>query len=106
MFLGILVFLAKQTIAADTAEIYQQNCMKCHGADGKGQTTIGRKFKVEDFTNPSWQSEHPASKIKAAIENGVKDPAGKELMKAYKNELTPQEIEELVQYLQKFGDSK
>lgn len=106
MFLGILAFFSSNALAADAAGIYQQSCVKCHGADGRGQTTIGRKFKVKDFTDPAWQAQNPASKIQTAIENGVKDPAGKELMKAYKNELTPQEIQELVQYLQKFGASK
>ncbi len=106
MFLGILVFCSSNAIAADAAGIYQQSCVKCHGADGRGQTTIGRKFKVKDFSDPSWQTQNPASKIQTSIENGVKDPAGKELMKAYRNELTPQEIQELVQYLQKFGASR
>jgi hypothetical protein len=32
----------------------------------------------------------------------VKDPAGKERMKGYKDELSPKEIEELVAHVRKF----
>lgn len=102
IFLGFLLISPNLVSAVEVQEVYQQNCLKCHGADGKGQTTIGKKFKIKDWTDPGWKSQTSDAKIKENIENGVKDQAGKELMRAYKGKLSPEEINELLQYIQKF----
>jgi mono/diheme cytochrome c family protein len=105
-FLGVFLLFPVGGRASDVKEVYQQNCTKCHGADGKGQTTVGKKFKVPDFTDSAWQAKTSVSKIKEVIENGVKDKAGKELMKPYKDNLSPEEVNDLVQYVQKFASEK
>ena len=101
----ILCLSAKVGMTSEVKEVYQQNCAKCHGVDGKGQTTVGKKFKISDFTDAGWQAKNPPSKIKEVIEKGVKDKVGKELMVAYKNKLSPEEVLSLVQYIQKFANS-
>lgn len=98
-----LAFYPISAFTADITGVYQQNCVKCHGADGKGQTTVGKKFKVPDFTDSAWKSKTSDSKIKESIKNGVKDPGGKELMKAYKEKLSSEEIDEMAQYVRNFG---
>lgn len=105
LILAGVFFCAPRSYGADATEVYQQNCSKCHGADGKGQTTVGRKLKVPDFTDAGWKSQTSDAKIKEAIENGVKDKSGKELMIPYKEKLTPGEIDSLISYVQKFGIS-
>ncbi len=102
-----LGFLFSQAVsaAASAEAIFQQTCKKCHGLDGKGQTTVGKKLKVPDFTNPEWQAKNSPSKMKEVIENGVKDKAGKELMAPYKNKLTSEEINNLIEYVKKFASS-
>lgn len=88
--------------AAPVAENWENHCTKCHGADGKGQTKVGKKLQVKDYTDAKVQAElKDADMIKATAE-GVFDKAGKEKMKAYKGELSPKEIEELVAYIRKF----
>ena len=48
----ILGFAAALTArAADGKAIWDQQCAKCHGADGKGQTTIGKKLGCKDYTD-------------------------------------------------------
>jgi cytochrome c6 len=89
-------------LAAPAAENWENHCAKCHGADGKGQTKAGRKLNVRDYTDAKVQAEmKDADMIKTTAE-GVKDKAGKERMKGYKEELSPKEIEELVGYIRKF----
>ena len=33
-------------LAADAAALYKANCEKCHGADGKADTAVGKAMKV------------------------------------------------------------
>ena len=48
-----LGFAAAMTAsAADAKENWEKSCAKCHGADGKGQTKMGKKLNVRDMTEP------------------------------------------------------
>ncbi len=96
LVLGAVIF------AAPVAENWENHCTKCHGADGKGQTKAGKKLNVKDYTAAKVQSEMKDADMKAAIADGVKDKSGKEKMKAYKEELSAKEIDELVAYVRKF----
>jgi mono/diheme cytochrome c family protein len=90
---------APPAAGADVAQLYKQNCSKCHGMDGKGQTTVGRKFKVSDMTDPAWKTKTTDDKIKKAIEEGTKDSSGKEVMAPFKSKLSPEDIDALVKYV-------
>jgi cytochrome c6 len=88
--------------AATAAENWENNCAKCHGPDGKGQTKIGKKLKLKDYTDAKFQAEVKDEELTKFINDGVKDDAGKEKMKAYKGELSPDEVKDLVAYIRKF----
>ena len=89
-------------LAAPVAENWENHCQKCHGADGKGQTKVGKKLQVLDYTDAKAQAKFTdADAIKITTE-GAKDKAGKERMKGYKDELSAKEIQELVAYIRKF----
>src|SRR5512144_994452 len=45
------------THAADAKALYEKDCAKCHGADGKGQTKMGQKLGVKDYTDAKVQAE-------------------------------------------------
>jgi mono/diheme cytochrome c family protein len=102
LLLGAPLALAAVLVAAPVAENWENYCAKCHGADGKGQTKAGRKLKVKDYTDAKVQAELKDEEMVTATSEGVTDKAGKEKMKAYKDELTPDEIKELVAYVRKF----
>jgi cytochrome c6 len=108
LFLFSLLFLTYSSVAysAEPKQLFMQNCAMCHGVDGKGQTIIGKKYKIPDFTLASWVSQNPASKIKDDIENGHTTKAGQQVMKPFKDRLSPEEIESLVKYIQGLSVTK
>ena len=102
IILGAPLAIAAILVAAPVAENWENHCTKCHGADGKGQTKAGRKLNVRDYTDPKVQAEMKDEEMIKATADGILDKAGKEKMKAYKDELSEAEIKELVAYIRKF----
>ena len=102
IILSLPLVLVGVLVAAPVAENWENHCTKCHGADGKGQTKAGRKLNVRDYTDPKVQAEMKDDAMIKATTDGVFDKGGKEKMKAYKDELTADEIKELVAYIRKF----
>ena len=94
----LLAALALPTLAyaaEDVAPVWTKQCKSCHGVDGKGDTEMGKKSKAEDLTTARWQSRHDDAQIRDAIANGVP----KTKMKAYKEKLSPEQIDALVGYV-------
>ena len=82
--------------AADAAEIYTKNCASCHGKDGTGNTVMGKKNKVKDYTDAKAQASFTdAEALKVILE-------GKEKMKGYKDKMTEAEAKDQVKYIRAF----
>jgi cytochrome c6 len=92
---------ALTTSGAEVKENWDKLCLKCHGADGKGQTKMGPKVGVKDFTDPKVQEDFKDDAAFKAIKEGLKDKDGKTLMKAF-SDLSDDEIKALVQYTRAF----
>jgi mono/diheme cytochrome c family protein len=86
--------------AAAANENWDNLCAKCHGADGKGQTKVGKKLGVKDYTDAKVQADLKDDAMTKAITEGVTEN-GKEKMKAFKD-LTPAEVTDLIAYVRKF----
>ena len=101
--LGATVFVLAAALshAAPAADNWENNCTKCHGADGKGQTKPGKKLNVKDYTDAAVQAKMKDEDMAKAITDGVFE-GGKEKMKAYKEEISAAEVKELVAYVRKF----
>ena len=99
---GAALAVGAALFAAPVAENWENHCAKCHGMDGKGQTKAGKKLQVKDYTDAKVQAEMKDAEMIKATADGINDKAGKERMKAYKDELSSKEIEELVTYVRKF----
>ena len=84
--------------AADAKENWNKNCAKCHGADGKGQTKIGQKLEIRDYTSAKVQDTLKDEEIFKAMKEGVKDKNGRVKMKAVED-LSGEEIKALGQYV-------
>lgn len=93
---------AGSVLAADAKPNWDKHCLKCHGADGKGQTTMGKKLKVKDYTDAEVQKKFKDEDILKIVKEGKKE-GDKTLMKAFKDELSEQAIKDLAAYVRKFA---
>jgi mono/diheme cytochrome c family protein len=100
MLLGLALLVAGATPAraADARELWTKDCAKCHGADGKGKTKMGEKLKVRDYTDAKVQAELKDDEMIKGIKQGVKDKAGKEVMKAF-SDYSDEEVKALVAFI-------
>ena len=91
-----------QARAQDASESWEKNCRKCHGPDGKGDTKMGKKVEVKDYTDAAVQAAMKDDEMTKAIKEGVKDADGKERMKGYADALTDEQVKALVTYVRAF----
>ena len=99
--IAALVSLAAPAAAQDKAVValYNDKCAVCHGEDGAGKTTKGKKLKVQDVREAiKKMSEAEMSKV---VTNG-KDPD----MDAFGKELKPDQIQALVLYYRSLAAKK
>lgn len=78
--------------AADAGADYKAKCASCHGADGKGDTTIGKNMKVKDLASAEVQKQSDAD-LTTIIEKGKKPMPG------YEGKLSKEQIDGLVKYV-------
>jgi cytochrome c553 len=98
---ALLAMPALAATAADAKALYEKDCAKCHGADGKGETKMGKKVGAKDYTDAKVQAELKDEAAFKAIKEGLKDKSGKELMKPAEG-LSDADIKGLVAYMRKF----
>lgn len=87
--------------AADAKANFENQCAKCHGKDGKGDTAAGKMLHAPDFTDPKVQASFTDEKAFKAIKEGVKDSEGRVRMKPIEG-LSDDEVKALVQYVRSF----
>lgn len=92
------LLLASTAFAADVASNWENNCASCHGADGKGETKMGKKLKIKDLTDAAYQASFTDERAVKAVKEGIKNEAGKTTMKAVEG-LTDAEITALVAHV-------
>jgi mono/diheme cytochrome c family protein len=83
--------------APSTEALFKQKCVKCHGADGSGDTSMGRIFNAPDFTDSGWWAKHSntAERVRAITK-------GKKSMPAFGKKLTSAQIAGLATYVERF----
>ena len=78
---------------ADGKGLYMAKCKSCHGDDGKGDTTIGKKVDIPSLAGTKLSK----SKITEVVEKGVDGTK----MKGYKDKLSKDEIDAVSAYVKK-----
>lgn len=96
-----LMVTALAASAGDAKENYEKACAKCHGPDGKGQTKMGQKLGIKDYTDAKVQEGFTDDKAFKSIKEGLKDKEDKTLMKPAEG-LSDDEIKALVKYMRAF----
>ena len=97
---ALLAAGAISATAAVAKAVGEKDCAQCHGADGKGQTTMGKKLAVKDYTDAKVQSEMKDEEMVKAIKEGVKK-GDKTLMKAFPD-LSDAEVKALAAHVRSF----
>ncbi|HEY0725590.1 MAG TPA: cytochrome c, partial [Pyrinomonadaceae bacterium] len=88
--LAFMLTSSGAAFAADGAALWGQHCASCHGKDGSGNTTMGKKLGVKDYTKDQGFSDAEAEKI--ILE-------GKDKMKAFKGKISEDDAKALVKYV-------
>lgn len=102
--LVLALSLSGAAFAEDSvADTWKAKCKSCHGEDGKGKTKMGEKEKIPDLSDAAWQKRHTDDQLKDVITNGSKENAK---MKAFKDKLTPEQIDALVKHVRSLNSEK
>jgi|HubBroStandDraft_4_1064222.scaffolds.fasta_scaffold44614_1 cytochrome c6 len=87
------ISMAVPAMAQQSGEAtYKAKCAMCHGADGVGDTPVGKSMKVNSFKSDADVKASDADLIKV-----TKDGKGK--MPAYAGKLTDDQIQEVVAFI-------
>jgi mono/diheme cytochrome c family protein len=87
--------------AADAKGQFEQSCVKCHGADGKGDTKMGKRLNVRDYTDAKVQDSLKDDAAFKSVKEGLQDADGKTQMKPFAD-LSDDDIKGLVAYMRTF----
>src|SRR5215510_3257800 len=81
LLVAAMALVAVSARAADGKALYDKECAKCHGADGKGETKMGKKMGAKDYSDPKVQDALKDEAAFKAVKEGYKDKDGKVIMK-------------------------
>lgn len=73
----LLVVALPMAAFADGAAIYKTKCAPCHGADGSGQTPVGKSMKVRDLRSAEVQKLSDPEITRVLMDGKGKMPASK-----------------------------
>jgi cytochrome c6 len=77
---------------ADGGADFKAKCAMCHGADGKGDTAMGKTLKLRDLGSADVQSQSDADLTKIITD-------GKGKMPKYEGKLTADQISDIVKFI-------
>ncbi|HEY3025175.1 MAG TPA: cytochrome c [Pyrinomonadaceae bacterium] len=81
-------------------ELFNRNCARCHGADGRGDTPLGHLYKAPDFTDSEWWKKNSDISGVNTLRSIV--TRGKAGMPAFGKKLRRAEINLLVDRIRSF----
>lgn len=94
-----LLMPAYKTQAANAAPVFDAKCAMCHSKDGSGDSPMGKNMHVPDLRSKTVQA-----KSDAELYNLISK--GKGIMPHYGNQLSKEQINDLVAYIRQLGKKK
>jgi mono/diheme cytochrome c family protein len=85
-------------------ELFNRNCARCHGADGRSDTPQGKLFLAPDFTDQEWWSKNSRITNTKALRSVI--VRGKAAMPAFGKKLSRSEIDLLLERVRSFRKSE
>lgn len=92
---GVPATAAGVAYFGDANSDYVAKCANCHGRDGRGRTSRGRRAHARDMTDGNWQNDVTDERLFNSISNG------RNKMPAFKKELSEARIDALVGYVRR-----
>jgi cbb3-type cytochrome c oxidase subunit III len=89
----------KQQQLARAQVVYIENCARCHGADGRGQTPMGKVFGATNLADAHWWKKERVSEKRLTA--SIRDGRGQ--MPAFGKKLSKEDIAALVAYMKTFN---
>ena len=86
---------------AATLKLFKAQCATCHGLDGKGQTTAGKKLGTKDWSDPKILKVLSDPDVEKAIRTGKNGDDAKELMPSFAK-MSDDKIKALAAFIRSF----
>ncbi len=88
----LLALLSTYTLADSGADAYKTKCSACHGANGAGDTMLGKNLKVRSLASAEVQKQ-------SDDELAIIISKGKDKMPPYDRKLSKDQIADVVKYI-------
>jgi len=99
LVLALLVSGAMGWAQSGGEATYKAKCQMCHGANGEGETPVGKSLKIKPFSDPVMMKMSNTT-----IVNLTKNGSGK--LPAFKDKLTDAQVKEVVEYIHELQKKK
>jgi len=100
IILAVPVFAQSSKVRNGTgATIFQEQCIVCHGPDGRAQNERGTKVGAADLTSDTVQEQSDSQLWKIVHE-------GQRKMPAFEGKLTDEEINAVIGYIRQLAKKK
>jgi cytochrome c6 len=90
VIVAIIIASSHAAFGVGAGALWTQHCASCHGKDGSGNTMMGKKLGLKDYTKEQGFSDAEATNV-------IKNGKGK--MKGYKDKLSDADVKALVAYV-------
>ncbi len=92
LFVAFALVFSTYSFADAGGDLFKAKCAACHGANGAGDTTMGKNLKLKDLGSAEVQKMSDEE-----IANTISK--GKNKMPAYDGKLTKEQINDLVKFI-------
>jgi cytochrome c6 len=101
VFSGVMLFsVSNLAWSADSpgGTIFKSKCVLCHGADGTGNTPLGKQLQAADLHSADVQ-KHTNAELHKVVHDGQTN------MPPFADQLSDEEITQVIKYVRTFGKS-